>query len=345
MARAGFQLASALAYLHGRAPQLLHRDIKPANLLLAAAPGADLPPPGPLSPEQASALVCGGTLLLGDFGSALALSRTLATGTVSGTPAYKASEILNEEEYAAPADVWSYGATLLQLGTGHVAGGTGAARRAIMANRGNPWSLQQALAGAYHDKLASAEEEEAWGADCAAQRAAWEGLGAPLQQLIESCLVVDAEGRARTSELLGHTAFEKQRRAALVTAAVAKLTPGAAEGGGAGADISAAELLAVLEASPMAALQASIFERACASALSQCAAADMDLGGLAAALLGAARIEAFAGPAVCALKALHDKGGGEAAAVESTSGCVGSLLAAAASLAAEIACLKAGGAA
>ena len=116
VARVGYQLASALAYLHGKTPQLLHRDIKPANLLLMAAPGIDLPPPGPLTPSQASALVCRGTLLLGDFGSALALRRTLATGTVSGTPAYKASEILREDEYAAPADVWSYGVTLLQVG-------------------------------------------------------------------------------------------------------------------------------------------------------------------------------------------------------------------------------------
>ena len=61
VARAGHQLASALAYLHGLkgregAPKpVLHRDIKPANLLLSAAQGAELPPPGPLTPAQASA--------------------------------------------------------------------------------------------------------------------------------------------------------------------------------------------------------------------------------------------------------------------------------------------------
>jgi len=207
VARVGYQLASALAYLHGKTPQLLHRDIKPANLLLAAAPGADLPPPGPLTPAQASALVCRGELILGDFGSALALRRTLATGTVSGTPAYKASEILREDEYAAPADVWSYGVTLLQVGTGHVVGGTSAARKTLMGHGAGQWTLQQALAGAYHDTFTSAEEEVAWGTACAAQRTAWAALGEPLQQLIESCLVVEAGGRAKASELLGHAAF------------------------------------------------------------------------------------------------------------------------------------------
>ena len=257
VARVGYQLASALAHLHGKAPQLLHRDIKPANLLLAAAPGVDLPPPGPLTPAQASALVCGGNLILGDFGSALALRRTLGTGTVSGTPAYKAREILREDEYAAPADVWSFGVTLLQLATGHVAGGTTAARKAIVGYDVPPWTLQQALAGAYHDKFTRAGEEEAWGAACMAQRTAWAALGEPLRQLVESCLVVEAGGRAKAMELLGHAAFEKKRPADIVAGAVGKLTEmragvlgdGGGLGGGAGVeDLTREELLAVLEA-------------------------------------------------------------------------------------------------
>ena len=111
--------------------------------------------------------MCEGSLTLSGPGSALALRR----------PAYKAREILREDEYAAPADVWAYGVTLLQLGTGHVAGGTSAARRAIVGYEGPQWTLQQALAGAFHDKFTRAGEEEDWGAACAVQRAAWGGAG------------------------------------------------------------------------------------------------------------------------------------------------------------------------
>jgi WD40 repeat protein len=256
VARVGYQLASAVAYLHGKTPQLLHRDIKPANLLLEAAPGVDLPPPGPLMPAQASALVCRGTLILGDFGSALALRRTLATGTVSGTPAYKASEILLEDEYAAPADVWSYGVTLLQLGTGHVVGGTSAARKTLMGRGAAQWTLQQALAGVYNDKFTRAGEEKAWVTACAAQKTAWAALGEPLQQLIESCLLVEAGGRAKASELIKHAAFEKERRAAFMAGAVGKLTDvSGSDGGGecSGLAVAAAACAALL-ASPLSAL-------------------------------------------------------------------------------------------
>jgi serine/threonine protein kinase len=210
VARAGYQLASALAYLHGQAPPLLHRDVKPANLLLAAAPGAALPPPGALTPAAASALVCRGTLVLSDFGSALAMRRAQATGTVSGTPAYKAGEILREDEYAAPADVWALGATLLQLATGHVAGGTSAARKAIMGLGAAQWTLQQALAGAYHDKFADAGAEAAWGAACGAQRAAWGALGEELRSAIGACLALQPESRASAGALLAHAAFERE---------------------------------------------------------------------------------------------------------------------------------------
>ena len=251
VARVGYQLASALAYLHSKTPQLLHRDIKPANLLLVAAPGVALPPPGPLTPAQASALVCSGTLLLSDFGSALMLSKTQATATRSGTDAYKSPEVLDLEDYDASADVWACGATLLQLATGHLAGGTLAARRSL--KRGD-WTQAKALGGDFHDKFTCAEEEEEWDTACATQRTAWAALGEPLQQLIESCLVVEAGGRAKASELLGHAAFVKERRGALVAGAVGKLAGGGGGvgggGGGGGVGVKALtreELLAVLE--------------------------------------------------------------------------------------------------
>ena len=227
VARAGYQLASALAYLHGQAPPLLHRDVKPANLLLAAVSGAELPPSDHhFTPAQASALVCSGSLVLGDFGSALAQRHTAGnTGTVAGTIGYSAREILRQDEYAAPADMWACGATLLQLATGHAAGGTLAARKAIMGLGAAPWTLHEALAGAFHDKFKGAEEEAAWGEACAAQRAAWDALGAPLRDVIGQCLKLEAGERASAGALLGHAAFERERRAALVAEALRKLEP------------------------------------------------------------------------------------------------------------------------
>ena len=240
VARVGYQLASVLAYLHALSPPLLHRDVKPANLLLETWSDAAVRSLGPLSPPLASALVLSGKVVLGDFGSALALSRALATGTVSGTPAYKAREILLEEEYGAPADVWAYGVTLLQLGTGHVAGGTSAARKAIMGLRGSEWTLAGALAGEFKDKFASAAEEEAWGRESEGWRVAWGALGEGLQGVIERCLAVEPGARPGAGELLGSAAFERERGAALLAVALDKLVEGA--------PVTAEELVAVLEA-------------------------------------------------------------------------------------------------
>ena len=330
VARVGCQLLSALAYLHGLAPPLLHRDIKPANLLLQAAPSADLPAPGPLSPAQASALVCSGTLLLGDFGSALAQRRTLATGTVSGTPAYKAREILREDEYTSPADVWACGVTLLELATGHVAGGSSAARKAIMGLGGTEWTLEGALAGAFHDKFSCAEEEAAWGAACAAQRAAWGALGEDLRGAIRGCLALEVEGRATASALLAHKAFEKERRAALVVAAGDKIKALLAAGGSmpgtfgvpaAAGGLALEEILAVLEAG--ASMDLSVLECACEWAVAAARDSGKEWVRLAcAALLGLAGSEAanvrrraasadFLMATVKALCALQEENGAE----------------------------------
>ena len=130
--------------------------------------------------------------------------------------------------------------TLLELGTGHVVGGTTAARRALCGRAGAPWCLNKALGGLYHERFELPGQEEAWERACEAQRRAWGGLGEPLQSALQSCLVLQAAERPLAAQLLGLAAFEGERRAEGLLPAVDKLL--------AGGELAPEELLAVLEA-------------------------------------------------------------------------------------------------
>ena len=91
-------LLDVLEYMHGRAPPIIHRDIKPSNVLLR--------------PDGAPALV--------DFGGVRAAwqPRGAAGATVVGTFGYMAPEQFAGQ--AGPtSDLYSLGATLLHLVTGH----------------------------------------------------------------------------------------------------------------------------------------------------------------------------------------------------------------------------------
>ncbi|WP_345629519.1 serine/threonine-protein kinase [Rugosimonospora acidiphila] len=86
-------LAEALGSIHGAG--LVHRDLKPGNVLLDDA--------GPH---------------IIDFGIAQTPDSTRLTTSLVGTPAYMAPERLRGAEAAAPADVFSLGATLAFAATG-----------------------------------------------------------------------------------------------------------------------------------------------------------------------------------------------------------------------------------
>ncbi|ROZ48969.1 protein kinase [Rhodococcus sp. WS3] len=98
MLRLGVKMAGALATAHHL--DILHRDIKPANILLTDY----------------------GEPALTDFGIAhISGGFKTATGTVTGSPAFTAPEVLGGEPPSASSDVYGLGATLFCALTGHAA--------------------------------------------------------------------------------------------------------------------------------------------------------------------------------------------------------------------------------
>jgi len=91
--RVAFGAARGMTYLHSGVPPVLHRDLKSANLLLD---------------ESYTAKVC-------DFGlSRLKAQERSMTGNC-GTVQWMAPEILANQPYAEPADVFSFGIILWEL--------------------------------------------------------------------------------------------------------------------------------------------------------------------------------------------------------------------------------------
>jgi hypothetical protein len=90
--------ATAMLALHAHAPHaILHRDLKTANLLITKD------------------WVC----KVADFGLAKGVGTVSALTHAGCTPAYTAPEVqLDEEEFSAPADVYSFGVTLLEIASG-----------------------------------------------------------------------------------------------------------------------------------------------------------------------------------------------------------------------------------
>jgi len=245
LAHVASEVAAGLEYLHGKG--ILHRDIKPPNLFLvaggaslarhadrtsAAAAGARAGAAA-MPTELPESRVTAGTVLLGDFGTAKVLESTFHGYDFAGTKPYMAPEVLRDEgeAYGASADIWSLGATLLALGTAHQAGLALEDRSKI--KRGG-WTLESAIAGLPDSG-----------------KAAWEGLGQPLRELIAACLRVDPAARPTASAVAAFPAVAAARAAAVQRSAAAahRLALAGTESRlGLGHRCTAAELVAWLQA-------------------------------------------------------------------------------------------------
>lgn len=86
-------IATAIKYLHGIG--VVHRDLKPENLIYANEK-SDSP------------------IKITDFGLAK-FNKTAEMNTACGTPGYVAPEVLKNESYGSPVDLWSLGVILYIL--------------------------------------------------------------------------------------------------------------------------------------------------------------------------------------------------------------------------------------
>ena len=90
----GKKIADGLKYLHSR--RIVHRDIKPENILMSS--DSDISNPSII-----------------DFGYAKYLSEDKTCSSVLGTLGYIAPEIIRQENYSFPVDIWGFGVILYSL--------------------------------------------------------------------------------------------------------------------------------------------------------------------------------------------------------------------------------------
>jgi serine/threonine protein kinase len=152
-----FDLLMALQVLHSPKHRIIHRDIKCANILV----GAD------------------GRLKLTDFGVSRQFDESTAvaqTRSVVGTPYWMAPEVIMGQRYSYPADVWSVGATVVEMLEGLPPYGDFPVMRAIVEIGNSGWS------GFRKGTICSRE----------------------LQEFVEMCMVPAPEDRADLRKLLMH---------------------------------------------------------------------------------------------------------------------------------------------
>jgi calcium/calmodulin-dependent protein kinase I len=149
-------LAGALEYLHGVG--IVHRDLKPENLIYASA-----------RPDSA--------IKITDFGLAKFAQNQKTMSTACGTPGYVAPEVLKNEPYGAPVDLWSLGVILYILLCGF------------------PPFYHESTAALY--KLIKRGQYDF-------PAPYWTDISDSAKNLVRSLLTVDPKGRATPSQVLAH---------------------------------------------------------------------------------------------------------------------------------------------
>eukprot|EP01028_Stygiella_incarcerata_P002918 TRINITY_DN15584_c0_g1_i3.p1 TRINITY_DN15584_c0_g1~~TRINITY_DN15584_c0_g1_i3.p1 ORF type:complete len:967 (-),score=282.53 TRINITY_DN15584_c0_g1_i3:2128-5028(-) len=94
------QLLEGMSYLHKH--RIIHRDIKGANILLECT---------------------GGIIKLADFGASrelasMSMRMTDPRYSLIGTPSFMSPEVVKQTGHGTPADIWSFGCTILEMYTG-----------------------------------------------------------------------------------------------------------------------------------------------------------------------------------------------------------------------------------
>eukprot|EP00759_Apiculatamorpha_spiralis_P014051 PhF_6_TR20806/c0_g1_i1/m.29891 len=93
-ARYAEQILKGLCFLHSRG--IVHRDIKGANILVDKD----------------------GRCKISDFGAARIVSSDDVPKSLHGTPYWMAPEVIRQQGHGSPADIWSFGSTVVEMLTG-----------------------------------------------------------------------------------------------------------------------------------------------------------------------------------------------------------------------------------
>ncbi|EGG22408.1 protein kinase [Cavenderia fasciculata] len=94
-----YDIAKGMAFLHRS--EILHLDLKPQNFLVVSL--------------SLQAPVC---IKLADFGLATTSTRSFYGATVEGSFLYMSPEVFTQKKFSRAADVWSYGACLIEILSG-----------------------------------------------------------------------------------------------------------------------------------------------------------------------------------------------------------------------------------